>query len=275
MTRAHDAGFFTARFKSNPGVYRFRLQGYDNAWYEMEDPYRFPPVVSDFDLHLFLEGTNFEAYNALGAHLATVEGVSGTRFAVWAPNALIVSVVGDFNGWDTRQNPMRARVGGVWEIFLPGVNAGTAYKYSVKSRHRGYSQLKADPYGFAMEMPPKSASIVTDLDTYQWRDEDWLQRRANTRALESPVSIYEVHLGSWRKNEHGRVHDVSRTGEHAGRVRQGYGIHPYRVDADGGTSVCAILGLSGDGLLRSHQPLRIAQPTSCTSLTAAIRRGSA
>ena len=100
----------------------------------MEDPYRFPPVISNFDLHLFLEGTNYEEYNALGAHLATVEGVEGTRFAVWAPNAMVVSVVGDFNGWDTRRNPMRCATGGVWEIFIPGIGPGTAYKYRVRSR---------------------------------------------------------------------------------------------------------------------------------------------
>jgi 1,4-alpha-glucan branching enzyme len=203
MNRAHEAGFFVARFGSHPGAYRFRLEGYDGNSYEMEDPYRFPPIISDFDLHLFLEGTNYEAYNALGAHSASLEGVTGTRFAVWAPNALIVSVVGDFNGWDTRQNPMRAREGGVWEIFLPGVGAGAAYKYSVKSRHRGYSQLKADPYGFLMETPPKSASIVADLDAYQWGDQEWLELRANARPLESPLAIYEVHLGSWRKSESG------------------------------------------------------------------------
>ncbi len=203
MRNVHKAGLFSALLPSRPGAYRLQLQGHDGGTYEMEDVYRFSPLISDFDLHLFLEGTNYEAYNAFGAHVVTVAGVTGTRFAVWAPNALIVSVVGDFNGWDTRQNPMRARVGGVWEIFLPGVGPGISYKYSVKSRHRGYHQMKADPFGFAMEVPPKSASIVTELDHYEWHDQEWLQLRVNTRALESPISIYEVHLGSWRKDENG------------------------------------------------------------------------
>jgi 1,4-alpha-glucan branching enzyme len=204
MTRVHPAGVFSARVASRPENYKLRLTGYDGQRYEMEDPYRFPPVISNFDLHLFLEGTNYEVYNALGSHLATVEGVSGTRFAVWAPNAMVVSLVGDFNGWDTRQNPMRLREGGVWELFMPGIGPGTAYKYQVKSRHRGYTQQKADPYGFATETPPKSASIVADLETYEWHDEQWLAKRANARILDSPVAVYEVHLGSWRKDEHGQ-----------------------------------------------------------------------
>jgi 1,4-alpha-glucan branching enzyme len=203
MQRRHPAGFFEAELPSKPGSYKFRLKGYDGNRYEMEDVYRFPPVVTDHDLHLFLEGTNYEAYNTMGAHRTTVEGVPGTRFAVWAPNALMVSIVGDFNTWDSRQYPMRARVGGVWEIFLPGVGPGTVYKYSLKSRHRGYSQIKADPYGFAMEVPPKSASIVVDLNTHKWGDDEWLQQRAQVNLLENPMSVYEVHLGSWRRNEDG------------------------------------------------------------------------
>ncbi len=202
--RTHESGVFEAELPQKPDAYKFRVTGQDNSTAEMEDPYRFPPVISDFDLHLFLEGTNYETYHALGAHTATVEGVPGTRFAVWAPNALIVSVIGDFNGWDTRQNPMRLRNGGVWEIFLPNVPVGTHYKYNVKSKFRGYSQEKADPYGFAMEKPPKSASIVTDLDRYHWNDEAWLKRRGETRWLDQPISIYEVHLGSWQHGENGQ-----------------------------------------------------------------------
>ena len=202
--RVHDSGVFTAHLPSKPGAYKLRLTGYDGRQYEMEDAYRFPPLISSFDLHLFLEGTNYEAYNALGAHITTVDGVDGTRFAVWAPNALVVSLVGDCNGWDTRQNPMRLREGGVWEIFMPGVGAQEAYKYHVKSRHRGYSQQKADPYGFAMETPPKSASVVANIDGYEWHDQEWLAKRADARILESPVSIYEIHLGSWKKNPQGQ-----------------------------------------------------------------------
>ncbi len=203
MERKHDAGFFVANFPAKPSGYKLRLKGQDGNKYEMEDVYRFPPVVSDFDLHLFLEGTNYEAYNALGAHVTTVEGVRGTCFAVWAPNALIVSIVGDFNVWDSRQYPMRGRVGGVWEIFLPGVGPGTVYKYSVKSKLRGYAQLKSDPFGYAMEVPPKNASIVAEVNAHQWKDEQWMRKRGDGNLLEKPMSVYEVHAGSWRKNEDG------------------------------------------------------------------------
>ncbi|HEX4770603.1 MAG TPA: 1,4-alpha-glucan branching protein GlgB [Bryobacteraceae bacterium] len=197
-------GLFEAELPSAPGAYRLRIKGADGTSAEMEDPYRFAPVLSDFDIHLFLEGTNYEAYNAFGAHLTTVEGVPGTRFAVWAPNALVVSLIGDFNGWDTRQNPMRHRDGGVWEIFMPEIRPGTPYKYNVKSRFRGHSQEKCDPFGFWMETPPKSASLVADMDQYVWHDSDWLAKRATSKPLESPISVYEVHLGSWRYSENGQ-----------------------------------------------------------------------
>ena len=203
MDRTHPGGIFTASMPSEPGAYKLRVTDRQGATAETEDPYRFPPVLSDFDLHLHSEGTNYEGYNSFGAHLVTVEGIAGTRFAVWAPNALIVSVVGDFNGWDTRRNPMRARTGGVWEIFMPGVAAGTSYKYAVKSHYRGYSQMKSDPYGFLMETPPKSASIVVDM-TYEWHDSEWMDQRAAAKILESPVSVYEVHAGSWVRVENNR-----------------------------------------------------------------------
>ena len=153
MERAHPGGVFTAAMESEPGAYKLRVTDRQGTVSEIEDPYRFPPVLSDFDLHLHSEGTNYEGYHSFGAHLVTVDGVAGTRFAVWAPNALVVSVVGDFNGWDTRLHAMRQRTGGVWEIFMPGVAAGATYKYAVKSRFRGYSQMKSDPYGFLMETP--------------------------------------------------------------------------------------------------------------------------
>ncbi len=139
----------------------------------------------------------------MGAHLVTCEGVPGVRFAVWAPNAHTVSVVGDFNDWDTTRHPMRLRNGGVWEIFLPHVKEGSAYKYFVRSRFRGYQQLKADPYAFATEVPPKSASIVTDLNKYVWNDQEWMETRAKKDWLKEPISIYEVHLESWMRTPQG------------------------------------------------------------------------
>jgi len=203
MERTHPGGLFTAALDAEPGAYKLRVTDRQGNISDMEDPYRFPTALSDFDLHLHSEGTNYEGYNAFGAHLITLNGVAGTRFAVWAPNAIIVSVVGDFNGWDTRRHAMRARTGGVWEIFIPGVTAGAPYKYAVKSRFVGYSQMKSDPYGFLMETPPKSASIVVDM-TYEWHDAEWMQQRAVAKPLESPMSVYEVHAGSWVRAEHNR-----------------------------------------------------------------------
>jgi 1,4-alpha-glucan branching enzyme len=203
MERTHPGGLFTAALDREPGAYKLLATDRHGVVNEFEDPYRFPTALSDFDLHLHSEGTNYEGYNCFGAHLMTLDGVAGTRFAVWAPNAFIVSVVGDFNGWDTRRHPMRSRTGGVWEIFMPGIAAGTAYKYGVKSRFLGYSQMKTDPYGFLMETPPKSASIVVDM-TYQWHDDDWMQQRAAAKVLEAPMSVYELHAGSWVRAEHNR-----------------------------------------------------------------------
>jgi 1,4-alpha-glucan branching enzyme len=203
MDRTHPGGLFTAALNAEPGAYKLRVTDRQGSVSEMEDPYRFPTALSDFDLHLHSEGTNYEGYNSFGAHLITLNGVAGTRFAVWAPNALIVSVVGDFNSWDTRRHPMRSRTGGVWEIFIPGVGVGAPYKYAVKSRFLGYSQMKSDPYGFLMETPPKSASIVVDL-TYEWHDGEWMQQRAAAKALDAPMSVYELHLGSWVRAEHNR-----------------------------------------------------------------------
>jgi len=199
MKRKHDRGVFVARMEEGPGPYRLRLELWSGDVVEQDDPYRFGPLLTDFELHLHAEGNHLEAYNSLGAHLLEWEGVRGVRFAVWAPNAERVSVTGDFNEWDTRRHPMRARNGGVWELFVPGLGEGVAYKYHVRSRFRGYQQLKADPYGFQMEVPPKSASVVCNLDDYEWSDAAWLEARARTDRLKEPVSIYEVHLGSWMR----------------------------------------------------------------------------
>jgi 1,4-alpha-glucan branching enzyme len=197
MEKRHPHGFFTARVPGEPEAYRLRLQRHGGATQVIEDPYRFPPLLTDFELHLHGEGTNFESYNTLGAHLATMHGIAGVRFAVWAPNAIVVSVIGDFNDWDERRHPLRLRTGGIWEIFLPGVTDSAHYKYAIRSKFKGYRQQKADPYGFGSEVPPKSASIVEDLDAYSWDDLEWMERRAEGDILRKPVSIYEVHLESW------------------------------------------------------------------------------
>jgi 1,4-alpha-glucan branching enzyme len=203
MAKKHGHGFFIAHFDREPLNYRYRVQLWSGAVEIIDDAYRFPPILSDFELYLHGEGTHHESYNSLGAHICDSLGVCGVRFAVWAPNAEVVTVVGDFNHWDTRRHPMRLRNGGIWEIFMPEAAAGTPYKYYVRSRHLGHRQLKADPYGFACEVPPKSASVVADIDSYEWKDAEWMERRAQTNWLKQPMSVYEVHVESWLRKPDG------------------------------------------------------------------------
>ena len=163
------------------------------------------PVLGELDLHLFNEGTHTRLYEQLGAHATEVDGHAGTRFSVWAPNADRVSVIGDFNGWDPDASPL-AGVGhsGIWSGAFAGVGEGTHYKYHVRSRLHGYRVDKADPFGFFHEEPPRTASIVRRLD-YAWNDAAWMASRGARNALDAPMSIYEVHLGSWRRGADGRV----------------------------------------------------------------------
>ncbi len=162
-------------------------------------------ALGDFDLHLLSEGTHYRSYDKLGAHLDDQDGLPGARFAVWAPNAREVSVIGDFNGWEPDAHPMRPRgASGLWERFVPGVAAGAAYKYEIVSAVGDYRVAKADPYAFAAEPRPKTASIVADLDAYEWGDRDWLADRKGTNSPGAPISIYEVHLGSWMRGPDGR-----------------------------------------------------------------------
>jgi len=205
MRKSHDTGFFTAQLASTPGPYRFQVKYYDGTVHEQDDPYRYPPQLTGFDLHLYGEGTHYECANMLGAHLLEVEGTAGVRFAVWAPTAECVFVVGDFNGWDQRRNPMRLRTGGIWEIFIPGLREGTTYKYFVKSKVGGYTELKADPCAFYAELPPKTGSVVARLDSHAWGDSVWMDRRARIDPLRQPMSIYECHLGSWLRAEGNRM----------------------------------------------------------------------
>jgi 1,4-alpha-glucan branching enzyme len=156
-------------------------------------------TFTDYDAHLFAEGVHQRLYEKLGAHAATVEGLPGTRFAVWAPNAERVSVVGDFNRWQAGTHPLTGSDAGVWEGFIPGVHGGAIYKYAIESRVLGYRVDKADPFAFASEIRPQTASMVWDLSGYAWDDAAWLARRARANALDAPISIYEVHLGSWMR----------------------------------------------------------------------------
>jgi 1,4-alpha-glucan branching enzyme len=205
MVKQHAQGFFVAALEGEPVPYELRARLWDGREVEIDDPYHFGPQISESDLYLHTEGTLNEAWLTLGAHPVVSEGAAGVRFAVWAPNAETVSLAGEFNDWDTRRHPMRRRNGGVWEIFVPALATGTSYKYNVRSRFAGYQQLKADPYAFYCELPPKSASRVWDNSHYEWRDAAWMTARASSEILKSPVSIYEVHLESWLRGPMGQM----------------------------------------------------------------------
>lgn len=169
-----------------------------------EDPYRFPSTVGEQDLFWFGEGTHEQLYHWMGAQLMEIDGVQGVRFVVWAPNAQRVSVVGEFNYWDGRQHIMRRLIpSGVWELFIPGIAEGVLYKYEIKTKDGHVLPHKSDPYGFAAQKPPETASRVVNIDNYQWGDEQWMQKRYLHSALDKPISIYEVHLGSWRRKLEG------------------------------------------------------------------------
>lgn len=184
--------------------YQIRWTDRHNIEHTDYDPYCFAPQLGELDMHLFAEGQHWNIYQILGAHIRVVEGVEGVFFATWAPNAERISIVGDFNDWDGRRHPMRVRGGsGLWELFIPGVKPGTIYKFEIRNRDSGSVFLKADPYGQAFELRPKTGSIVTADSDFGWTDANWMNRRANWDWQASPVSIYEVHLGSWRRGENG------------------------------------------------------------------------
>ncbi|MCC6492213.1 MAG: 1,4-alpha-glucan branching protein GlgB [Pirellulales bacterium] len=205
MRRIHPAGLFEAIcgpeiHNVNEGrTYQFRAIDASGRQVTLHDPYAFPPLLSGYDLHLLGEGRHWQSYQKLGAHVREIGGVRGVNFAVWAPNAESVSVIGSFNDWDRRKHAMRKHIpNGVWELFIPDLKPGELYKFSVKARG-GQVLEKCDPYGFAAELPPKTANIVTTLE-YQWNDGDWMANREKANALSAPMSIYEVHLGSWKKD---------------------------------------------------------------------------
>ena len=206
LSRIPDTDFFEWSGPTDKISSPYQLKRIDSHNQEsvVHDPYCLPPQISEFDLHLFGEGKHWHIYRILGAHLHTVNGIDGVLFATWAPNAERVSVIGDFNDWDGRRHAMRNRgSSGVWEIFIPGLHAGNLYKFEIRNKATGAVLEKSDPYGQQFEMRPKTASIVPHEKTFSWSDEKWMQNRLKHDWLHEPVSIYEVHLGSWQLDEHG------------------------------------------------------------------------
>ena len=197
MQTVHHPNFFECILdQTDLPLYQFKIRqdGHEVITY---DPYAFPtPVLTDYDLHLFAEGNHHRIYEKMGAHVTEIDGVSGVYFAIWAPNARNVSVLGDFNHWDGRQHQMRKGKTGIWDLFVPDLKYGDSYKYEVKN-YDGHIYEKSDPYGFQQEVRPKTASIVTNLESYEWADADWIKQRQSRDPLLQPVSVYEVHLGSW------------------------------------------------------------------------------
>ena len=205
LTEVDAAGFFAglAPPEALSAGYRLRVTWASGARAELDDPYALPPRLGELDLHLLAEGHHYLAWHVLGAHPGQHAGLTGTGFAVWAPNAQRVSVVGDFNGWDGRRHVMRLRPEcGVWEIFLPGVGPDAAYKYEIRTA-AGELLLKADPYARRAEVPPATASRIWADGDYTWSDRDWLAGREQAQSRERPISIYEVHAGSWQRHPDG------------------------------------------------------------------------
>ncbi len=200
LENIHDGGLFAGPLPSAPGEpYRLRLRAGDKQW-EEDDPYRFGHILGDLDLHLIAEGQHLRIYEKLGAHIITRDSTSGVSFAVWAPGAMRVSVVGDFNGWDGRRHPMRKRhEAGVWELFVPRMTAGDKYKFEILDGDGNLLPLKADPFAFRQEPPPGNASIIQHPGENCIIGDEWQKKRSQSHALDGPVSIYEVHLGSWRR----------------------------------------------------------------------------
>ena len=201
LQRIPDTDVFEGVTKSADKVYAYDLviTTHDGKTRRTRDAYSFLPTLGESDLYLFGKGDERKIFDKLGAQLRVIDGVPGTSFAVWAPNARRISVVGDFNNWDGRFYPMRLLgASGVWEIFIPGVGEGAHYKFEICDAH-GNISLKTDPFGFFFEVPPKNAAIVWNTKKFKWTDEAWMQKRREQDALRSPVSIYEMHLGSWRK----------------------------------------------------------------------------
>src|SRR5512134_582646 len=202
MERLHPEGVFEAVYPHTRELFPYRIEivDYEGHRWQQDDPYAFGCILTDFDIHLLSEGTHLDQYERLGSHRVRVGGADGVSFAVWAPNAERVSVVGNFNHWDGRAHPMRNRgESGIWEIFIPGLAEEEVYKYEIRAREAGALFTKSDPFAFRFEPPPRTGSIVCAIDGYAWGDAEWLAARATRNPLEAPMAVYEVHLGSWKR----------------------------------------------------------------------------
>ena len=188
---------FEASTSSDPGTnYKVRVER-GGITHEQHDPWAFRQEwMGEMDRHLFAEGNHHHIWQRMGAHLTQIDGISGVMFCLWAPNALSASILGDLNSWDGRHHPMQKRLGGIWELFIPGLDAGTLYKYEIRSQ-QGHCYQKADPYGFQHEVRPDNSSVVSRLEGYNWSDAGWMKDRDSRNALDQPISVYEMHLGSW------------------------------------------------------------------------------
>ncbi len=214
MRRDSDTDLFVWRGRTPPSPpFRLRVEA-GGRESDLFDPYGFAPTVSDFDLHLFNSGRLLEAYRTLGANAMTVDGVTGIRFVAWAPNAERVSVVGDWNSWDGRAHPLQSRgSSGVWELFVPGLVAGTLYKFELRNRASGAVFAKIDPYARAFEVRPGTAAKIERPSAHAWRDGEWLARRARADWLHAPMNVYEVHAGSWMRHPDGRFYSYRELAE--------------------------------------------------------------
>ena len=207
MELMDETGFYAVLIRSLKKVkysYYYKVYTTDGESYEMYDPYCYEPTVSSNDIKKHNAGILYDSYKVLGAHMRTINGVKGVSFAVWAPNAIRVSVVGDFNNWDGRRHQMRRLAeGGIFELFIPGVKEGAVYKYELKLKG-DIIKFKADPYGFGAELRPATASVVRSISGFKWTDDEWVEKRKEFQGKDKPLSIYEVHLGSFRKPDDGR-----------------------------------------------------------------------
>ncbi len=204
MKKIHPSGLFQTVYTDEKSLFPYRFESVDDSGYrtEFDDPYVYSTDITDYDLHLMGEGNHFKSYEKLGARVKTFNGVSGVHFSVWAPNAKSVSVIGNFNHWQPGVHPMnRLQSSGVWALFIPGLKSGEVYKYAIKSWVDGKIREKSDPYAFQTELRPRSASVVPSTIPYNWHDSGWLKERAQTDIFRKPIAIYEVHLGSWKRDE--------------------------------------------------------------------------